>query len=497
MTPPRSFPLAAALLAVASLLAATGCLRQTAGAAAVSTGAHPMNLVERPEPPVVETDRPSGVFTLDGEPLCFAGTNNYYLIYKSHKMVDDVLETTKSMGLKVIRVWGYLDRGSLDGTVRNVDGAGEKGGVYFQAWDPATKRPVYNDGATGMEHLDYVLDKAKKLDLKVIVVLTNNWKDFGGMDQYLVWYGLKEHQLFYTDPTVGQAYKDWVAHVVGRKNSISGVLYKDDPTVFSWELGNEPRCTNSWEFDNASACKASMITHWVDQMSTYIKSIDPNHLIAVGDEGFFANGADRSYDGAEGVDHDSFLASPHVDFGTFHLYPESWGHRTSWASKWIEDHIEAARRAGKPTILEEYGTMARRDPQLVITDDARRRKTYARWHDIIQKEGGNAAFFWMLAGIDDESEAIRGMYPDYDHFELYSTDFVGGMIKTFASAMVSDGRACTLYRKFAAPGTLKKSAFVSTAPPPARAPQADRADFSDPSASLEPSAADGPSAVAN
>jgi hypothetical protein len=73
-------------------------------------------------------------------------------------MVDDVLGATKSLGLKVIRIWAYLDRGSLDGTVRNVDGAGEKGGVYFQYWDPAAKRPAYNDGPTGLEHLDNVLD---------------------------------------------------------------------------------------------------------------------------------------------------------------------------------------------------------------------------------------------------------------------------------------------------------------------------------------------------
>ncbi|KAJ6837282.1 putative mannan endo-1,4-beta-mannosidase 9 [Iris pallida] len=27
-----------------------------------------------------------------------------------------------------------------------------------------------------------------------------------------------------------------------RKNSITGVTYKDDPNIFEWELINEPRC---------------------------------------------------------------------------------------------------------------------------------------------------------------------------------------------------------------------------------------------------------------
>jgi len=29
--------------------------------------------------------------------------------------------------------------------------------------------------------------------------------------------------------------------VLTRKNTVSGILYKDDPTIFSWELMNEPR----------------------------------------------------------------------------------------------------------------------------------------------------------------------------------------------------------------------------------------------------------------
>lgn len=446
----------------------TACLRQSAAEPAAS----PMRSapVEKPLGPVVDTDRASAVFTLNGEPFCFAGSNNYYLIYKSHKMVDDVFETAESMGLKVLRFWGYLDRGSLDGTVRSVDGEGAKNGVYFQYWDPQTQRPAYNDGESGLQHLDYVLDAARKHDIKVIVVFTNNWKDFGGMDQYLVWYGRTEHQQFYTDPVIVHAYKDWIAHVIGRKNSITGVPYRDDPAIFAWELANEPRCTNSGEFDHAADCSPPLLNRWVDDVSAYIKSLDSNHLVAVGDEGFFAGGDSAGYDGSEGVDHAAFLASKHIDFGTFHLYPESWGHRTSWASQWIEDHISAAQAAGKPTLLEEYGIIARRDSQGAVTDDSRRRRAYQRWHEVVAKRGGNAALFWMLAGLDDEPDAIHGMYPDYDHFIMYSTDAAAQQVKAFAGTMAVDARACSLYRKLAAPGSIPKSPFVSVAPPPAARP---------------------------
>src|SRR5688572_7161002 len=38
-------------------------------------------------------DTPGPYFVLNGQPFCFQGTNNYYLIYKSPRMVTDVLRS--------------------------------------------------------------------------------------------------------------------------------------------------------------------------------------------------------------------------------------------------------------------------------------------------------------------------------------------------------------------------------------------------------------------
>lgn len=36
------------------------------------------------------------------------------------------------------------------------------------------------------------------------------------------------------------AFKDYVKAILMRRNSITGVLYRDDPTIMAWDLANEP-----------------------------------------------------------------------------------------------------------------------------------------------------------------------------------------------------------------------------------------------------------------
>jgi mannan endo-1,4-beta-mannosidase len=404
---------------------------------------------------------PPASFEVDGKPFCFAGSNNYYPIFKPKPVVDDLFGAARALGLKVMRVWGMLDRGSLDGSVPNADGDGHKENVYFQYWDAAAKRPAYNDGEDGLQRLDYVLAAAAKNDVKVIVVLINNWRAFGGIDQYLMWFGRNEHHEFFTAPELKQAYRDWVRHVITRKNTVNGRNYRDDPSVFAWELANEPRCKGGNAFDTSSGWDKSTITGWADEMSTYIKSLDPNHLVSVGDEGFLDGGGDHwAYKANDGVDHAALTGLPAVDFGTFHLYPEDWGTPPKFGEQWIVDHLKVARALGKPTILEEYGikvTRAQGNVGEVTQGWQARRANYQRWNDIMLQRGGNAAFPWMLAGVDED----RRRYPDYDRFVFYDDDETGKLIGEYAKAF-ANAPACRVQKANGAPA----SAFVSVVRPP-------------------------------
>src|SRR5215218_5379636 len=105
---------------------------------------------------------------LRGKLFRFAGRNNYYLMYKSQFMVDDVLNTAATQGFTVMRMWGSLDIGNQNGSdsIR-----GKADGVYFQYWDGT--KPAFNDGDDGLKRLDYVVDKAGRAGLKLVIPFVN------------------------------------------------------------------------------------------------------------------------------------------------------------------------------------------------------------------------------------------------------------------------------------------------------------------------------------
>lgn len=390
---------------------------------------------------VEPTDAPAPYFVVDGQPFCFAGANNYYLSYESRESVLAVLEGAAAMNLRVLRIWAFLDRGSLDESVPSVHPPGHKGGVYFQYWDPRRKRALYHDGPDGLERLDFVLHHARRLGLKLVLVLTNGWRDFGGMDQYLVWHGLDRHHLFFTDARVKRSYKDWVEHLVHRRNSIDQMLYKEDPAIFAWELANEPRAVTGTSFDRSEGWDTTTITRWADEMSAFVKSIDDNHMVSVGDEGFLArDGEHFAYRAAYGVDHEALTALPHVDFGTFHLYPDHWGTSVRWGARWIEEHVAVARRLGKPTVLEEYGLRVQRTEKhggTIVRGARRRRVAFDDWNRLTSLRGGAGALLWMLAG------PVGGArYPDFDGFTLYPDDEFAPLLAAHAARFSSEARAC-------------------------------------------------------
>src|SRR5450756_1937243 len=132
----------------------------------------------------------------------------------------------------------------------------------------------------------------------------------------------------------------------------------------TWELGNEPRCKGSGIYPPSSSCNTSTITNWAAEMSAYIKSIDKNHLVSSGSEGFLCEpnepGAadDWTRNCGEGVDELAISKLRSIDVMSYHLYPDSWSKDLAWSTDWIKEHIKLAKQIAKPSMLGEYGWLS-------------------------------------------------------------------------------------------------------------------------------------------
>ncbi len=369
----------------------------------------------------------AGQLRFNGKIYRFAGTNNYYLMYKSQAMVDDVLQAAAANDFRVIRMWGSLEIGNQDGS-NSIQGKSD--GVYFQYWDGAA--PAYNDGDDGLKRLDYVLYKANQLGLKVIIPFVNNWNAFGGMDQYVRWRTMQDpnfnpyHDRFYTDSSIRQWFQQWIAHLLTRTNSYTGVQYKDDPTIMAWELANEPRCLSAGVYGRSGDCTTQTIITWANEMSSYVKSIDDKHLVSAGDEGFYCipGAADWTENCGEGVDTLALASLPAIDILSLHLYPDHWGKDTTWGTQWIVRHIQDGKRIKRPVVLGEFG----------LLDKATRNTVYKEWTDAVLNNGGAGALYWILSGKQDDGS----LYADYDGFTVYADTPVFTALGNFAKSMIAN-----------------------------------------------------------
>jgi mannan endo-1,4-beta-mannosidase len=273
------------------------------------------------------------------------------------------MHVANDLGLTVIRTWAFM----------NADGGGSNTGALDQRL-LQPRAGVYK--ASEFVHLDYVLATANAHNVRLILSLGNNWKEYGGIDQYLQWCKPGGTAVdFYRDPACVGLYKAYVAHVLGRKNTVNGRIYGEDPTVFAWELMNEPRC---------KGCPPTVVHDWLVQMARFVKHEaiikqdaagapvrGAAQMVTTGEEGFdctyykdarvvgHAYGYQDlgnvqlhpwMYDGSEGMCYGQNTRIADIDFGSFHIYPDDWQFKDGVRSEasWIRDHVLIAK-AGQQT----------------------------------------------------------------------------------------------------------------------------------------------------
>eukprot|EP01024_Parvocaulis_polyphysoides_P019407 TRINITY_DN1878_c1_g1_i5.p1 TRINITY_DN1878_c1_g1~~TRINITY_DN1878_c1_g1_i5.p1 ORF type:complete len:615 (+),score=98.81 TRINITY_DN1878_c1_g1_i5:117-1961(+) len=255
-----------------------------------------------------------------------------------------------------------------------------------------------------LQGLDYILDEAAQRDLKVILTFGDNWRpDFPDTVQYYVNQSetATERDDFWFDETTKQLYKNHIEFMTNRENTFNGRLYKNDPTIFAWNVINEPRCGRQ------ECLTGNALSDWINEMAEFIKEQDPNHMVTVGEEGFYSGqGCDANVNPGEWaaeagqnspVDH----YSEYIDFVGSHVWPDNWGRLDfEFMQNWIQAKQDEAKSLGKPLLLEEFGkaTDSMFDTQEIA---AVRDPIYKEVFETVQNslDNGGAlrgALFWTL-----------------------------------------------------------------------------------------------------
>jgi len=343
----------------------------------------------------VKTERTQ--FVLDGKPFYVTGANIFYLSWGSDAEVTRALDDAVAMGANVVRT--FLDGviGSPDGTIvptiwkpfgatsytLNIHGH------YLLYWDPSAHGMAIN--ASSMRKIDFLIAEAAKRRLRLILTFLDFWSYTGGAYQMSSWYHLPTHQgapldtanlAFFTDARVLADYQRWVKFVVERINPMTKIAYRDDPTIFAWELMNEAQAP------------IALRRQWETRMAAYVKSLDRNHLVAGGD-------ADPIFD------------VPGIDFVTWHGYPKYLAITPDQLNDEITNKCRMAPRYQEPVVLEEFGyARSNRNP-----DQA---QAYKMWLDTMAADPDCAGWLvWGLVSPQDD-----GQYPNdtYAQFDVHHDD---------------------------------------------------------------------------
>jgi mannan endo-1,4-beta-mannosidase len=336
----------------------------------------------RGRPAFVQTD--GARFVIDGRPFRFVGAN-VAVMYRDEDRarMPETMQQAARLGIKVVRVWATGEGGPND--VQPISD--------FNDW-PRTHYFRLKPGEWNEDQfvfLDRVIAEAGRNNLRVQLTLTNWWRDTGGITQYLRWagiegadddqkpYGINKEKamLFYTNETARRLYREHVEKIATRRNTVNGVMYRDDPIIFGYELMNEAQClTGRWAERRA----------WFNEMSTYLKSLDPDHPITPGDWGYRSAAERREWL----ADH----ALPNIDYCDVHHYPRPDGDVFVDSAKalgeFIQNRVAAAGFLKKPLVFGEFG----------MSNDGFKGLSAADWYrayfDNAAREGASGAMFWIL-----------------------------------------------------------------------------------------------------
>jgi mannan endo-1,4-beta-mannosidase len=301
--------------------------------------------VQMPKPLVVQPVQQTVGFiklngdsmTLDNNPFVAVGSNAYWLglteeySYPSKQQIEEMFIAVSRMGGNTIRSHTLGHSSGSPNSLRPKDN-----NLNEKAWDS----------------IDYSFSMARKYNIKIIAPLTDgyNWYN-GNYGDFCITRGVPKKD-FWTNKEVRNDFKDYINKYLNHYNTYNKCLMKDDPSLGIIELGNE--LGNIRDNHNSLTIPTN---EWLTDISKYIKSIDPNHLIL--------NPAD------ECLGQSNEFSIQTIDTFGAHFY---WND-----TQRLDTGIVMSRRANKPYIVGEYSS---------FSDES--------WYKLLENRKVKGSLFWSM-----------------------------------------------------------------------------------------------------
>lgn len=244
------------------------------------------------------------------------------------------------------------------------------------------------------EDFDSILNTASKYGIYVILTLTDcccssNYADLKTyFEVHAPFCNIEEERGI-------DAFKKRIKEIIGRKNSINGKIYRNDPVILAWEIANE---LEYWHFDNPR------VRNWITEIAKYIKSQDVNHLVTIG---ISTDNPDFNKDSAPY----SIFDIADLDFISFHFYPATNSINSKEATpeqKYLQEikfRIKEFLSLHKPVIMEEFGFSNSAEINFKVRNNAETRDFYNEFMgksmDSAFLVGASGVMFWGW-GVPEE-----------------------------------------------------------------------------------------------
>jgi mannan endo-1,4-beta-mannosidase len=244
--------------------------------------------------------------------------------YPSHFEIDDAFATASEMGAKVVRAQTMGDTVGCPLCIEPEEGKFNESGFLAS---------------------DYALATAQKHGMKLIIPLVGDCATCagGGIGQFLAWHRKPNPQDFFTDTALIAAYEKHIDAVLNHVNTITGIRYKDDPTIMAWENCN--MCGLISMLSGGGPSALAQVSTWSETIGAHIKQIDSRHLY------LDTTGIFRFYP--------LVLDNKSTDLVTFEFYPH-WdsllgpGQPPTTAATFTHDAATVTSH-GKVFIVNEFG----------------------------------------------------------------------------------------------------------------------------------------------